>query len=436
MRLLPVLASLVLCDFTKFKSGISNNNNIVAYGDFNSDRFVDVFTLDKDRTTVSVYAWKPQELPKITQGIFYLLTQIIPSQIGCPVTAIIPSDFTFNGKMDLLVVCDKENGKHRNILFFQENGVLGKKEELEPTSTVLTLFDFDGNLHSSLIGRIDDETVVYSFAEGKMKKTVVTGFCKIAEHHSNATLDMNGDCLTDLVLTCEDNEGLSLNIFKNSVSGFSESPVTVKLPEGSGIASFVDFDGDGNVDIVFHVCWPALTCTEKNELQILYNKNSPIKKKGQVCKQDSLEYLPPQIIKLSSVFNDNGIRLQFMNAFIPNQLNSLKFGDYDLDSYPDLLVSTTSNTIYLLTNTECTLSNCDAVHVNRESRTLSLETVGSIEKGKFPTSDAYMASFLDFSKSGRLDLIMNLTGSPISVKAFQNTITNDYFMIKGLCKLF
>jgi len=42
--------------------------------------------------------------------------------------------------------------------------------------------------------------------------------------------------------------------------------------EGVGSVTFADFDGDGAMDFLFPVCVPAGSCSQKNEIHILYNK--------------------------------------------------------------------------------------------------------------------------------------------------------------------
>ena len=40
---------------------------------------------------------------------------------------------------------------------------------------------------------------------------------------------------------------------------------------GVGQVTFMDFDGDGNIDILFPVCWPEDSCDIDNAIEIFYN---------------------------------------------------------------------------------------------------------------------------------------------------------------------
>lgn len=56
--------------------------------------------------------------------------------------------------------------------------------------------------------------------------------------------------------------------------GYSLHSVSAIRP-GTGQATVVDADGDGNLDIVFPVCFPADTCAQENAIHIFYNQVRP-----------------------------------------------------------------------------------------------------------------------------------------------------------------
>jgi hypothetical protein len=57
--------------------------------------------------------------------------------------------------------------------------------------------------------------------------------------HSNAHIDIDGDCRADLIISCQD----SLLIYLNTDFGFVFSK-KVKLPAGAGRVQFTDVNGD------------------------------------------------------------------------------------------------------------------------------------------------------------------------------------------------
>jgi hypothetical protein len=49
-------------------------------------------------------------------------------------------------------------------------------------------------------------------------------------------------------------------------------------------------DGDGNIDVMFPVCWPVGTCAEENSIRIIYNQQRTICTSifgGSDCRKDT-----------------------------------------------------------------------------------------------------------------------------------------------------
>lgn len=99
--------------------------------------------------------------------------------------------------------------------------------------------------------------------------------CKIPNPHSNAFIDLDGDCLADLFLVCQDESstsGLSYQIWINSKASGFQLAQTGSLPAGTGQISFADMDRDGTMDMVFPTCTSGEGC----HINIAYNQQMPL----------------------------------------------------------------------------------------------------------------------------------------------------------------
>lgn len=136
-------------------------------------------------------------------------------------------------------------------------------------------------------------------------------------------MDLNGDCLADLVLTTPTSTGvLSLRsplfpiprlfdldclicsiadtspqyeVFLNIGNGYSQHSTVRSVPKGAGHLTFADFsirvfnlisprcesliflliDGDGTIDVAFPVC-NGINCALENSIHIIYNEQLPL----------------------------------------------------------------------------------------------------------------------------------------------------------------
>jgi len=97
---------------------------------------------------------------------------------------------------------------------------------------------------------------------------------------TNSFVDIDGDCSADLVVS-------SCTTSSNTVEQFCEQPQfhfflnknaeltykqSFKPPKGAGQMSWVDFDRDGNIDLVIPVCYPQPTCSQENYIAIYINQ--------------------------------------------------------------------------------------------------------------------------------------------------------------------
>lgn len=133
-----------------------------------------------------------------------------------------------------------------------------------------------------------------------------------------------------------------------------DHPGLRELPLGAGQLSFSDFDADGDIDIVFPVCWPRPNCSEECSIRIALNQQKKMcssnpfashkncRKTFDLCQADDQYEIPDLNTTESSKYykiinlKDAGIDQLAVN----DQFNTitLRRGDYNLDGYPDLLI--------------------------------------------------------------------------------------------------
>lgn len=78
---------------------------IVSFGDFNSDQLLDLFHLSSDQRTLSTYLWDRKS---------YNFKENLKSKIKTDnnfiILNVVPGDFNFDGKLDLLIMGSKNPG--------------------------------------------------------------------------------------------------------------------------------------------------------------------------------------------------------------------------------------------------------------------------------------------------------------------------------------
>lgn len=49
-----------------------------------------------------------------------------------------------------------------------------------------------------------------------------------------------------------------------------------KTPRGMGQMTFMDFNADGTIDVMFPTCYPSDTCAEDNSIHVFFNVQKPM----------------------------------------------------------------------------------------------------------------------------------------------------------------
>lgn len=182
------------------------------------------------------------------------------------------------------------------------------------------------------------------------------------------------------------------------------------LPTGAGSLSFADIDGDGSMDIVFPVCKDSI-CS----IHVVYNQqmglcsksqesaNTTCRKAQHLCVADpqfKFDFTKPNT-KDYIVF-DMDIFLDDKEYIVTNDISfrgklpvPIHTGDYNLDGYPDLLV-TTSERVILLQSILCDTKLCTSSAVGADRRSFAMVTTGTDILNKIPNPS--QAAFFDIDE--------------------------------------
>ncbi|CAG8649677.1 13977_t:CDS:2, partial [Racocetra fulgida] len=182
---------------------------------------------------------------------------------GFLITNVLPGDYNYDGILDILVMGQVSPGDSSKQLYMRVymgtgNSTFDPNYYNVPSSTAQQPIplDFYGSMKVDLLGHQFGDSSHISIWKNVFNATTRTLFevvqmpvngafqnCTISDPHSNAFIDLNGDCLAGFT--------------------FSQSG---NLPDGTGQISFAD------MDMVYPVCSSGGTC----KIHIAYNKQIPL----------------------------------------------------------------------------------------------------------------------------------------------------------------
>ncbi|KAI9488105.1 hypothetical protein BDB00DRAFT_850036 [Zychaea mexicana] len=269
--------------------------------------------------------------------------------------------------------------------------------------------------------------------------------CIWTHPHSNAVVDLDGDCLADLVFVCQHTGYQSLQIWTNQRDEGFQKARELNLPAGAGPISYADIDGDGSIDLIFPV---------KQQIHVVYNQqmdlcskndnsdNPDCRKAGDLCRADpnfNFDMSSPDskgyvIFDLEGYIDSKGSIQTQDPDFKGVWPIAVHPGDYNLDGYPDLLV-TTNNKVFLLDNILCTYKLCSSGATDVSRRSFSVVQQGAEALAKI--SNPRQAVFFDIDEDGSLDmLVLSKTNTRSDANRTPNFIINNFFndafFLKGL----
>ncbi|KAF7352408.1 T-cell immunomodulatory protein [Mycena venus] len=446
--------------------GINVQGRVIAFGDFNGDQYLDALTLDSDQQTLTVYLWSHDDFVFHSSATF---THPLKIQ------NVVPGDFTHSGKLDLLVMAQGSQSNQLDLSVYTAlpGGGFDTSNPLSVPASALPQpipIDVDGDMKIDLLGMSpssqglqvwqnvwnasDPLSPLFNVVDPLFKGAQ----CTLANPHSNAVVDLNGDCLADVFLLC-DNGSYQIWV-NNKADGFSLA-LQGSMPSGVRSVSFADVDRDGTIDMVFITCSSISTSTGVGSdcvINIAYNKQLPlcttsvdsgVKKGVRTCRppEDLCTADPTFTFDLTdSADNEAYVRMPINSLFpgsslvvldttpVPALPISLKLGDANLDGFPDMLVIIASGQDHvpkMLFSVPCGagVSGCRSGHGKRgwSVATKGTETLDAVK-------DARSVSFLDMDEDGTLDIMVQRTGTlgQGNVLFVQNNFYYDAFFLKAI----
>jgi integrin alpha FG-GAP repeat containing protein 1 len=248
-----------------------------------------------------------------------------------------------------IIFGDHKNLKQNTIDVF-ENSIDGRIPAGPPF-----IYDAQLDMRPGLLFKNENNAVTgwkYDNLDTKRSFTPLGTDCQIVPFHSNALIDINGDCIPDVVLSCDSGGSIELRYYKLNVASHTYergNSLLTGLPIGTSI-TYADINADGHVDLLY---------IQDNQLHVLLNKETPYcesrngvncKPLTKVCFSTDKQSFDPNPSKVSTInFNyckDHWV-IPIENPIVQTTIDntfdvpvSIAVGDIDLDGYPDILIVT------------------------------------------------------------------------------------------------
>ncbi|KZS98847.1 hypothetical protein SISNIDRAFT_403326 [Sistotremastrum niveocremeum HHB9708] len=462
--------------------GLDVNGRPLAYGDFNGGQFVDIVMLASDQQTIEIYQWDHDGFK------FSKSTQL---HHDSPVHNVIPGDYDHDGRLDLLVM-NQDTGRGRTALSIylgSPNGVFEPTRITPPPATLAQPIPLDsgGNMLVDLLGvpyeasstlklwknQINGSTVpaeLFELVDAPLSGGIP---CIPDNPHSNALVDLDGDCIADLFLLCQPETMFGPQSFQfwinNKTSGFKIS-ASGDLPRNIGQITFADMDRDGTMDMVYPTCSSIDRDTGVGSdcfINIVFNRQKPLcvgdasppscRAPDDLCSSDPYfffnfessdpeEFMRVPLSPVISTRKKSGL-LMYDTSFSPPIPLPLRLGDADLDGFPDILLIATGephggilgigqkedHTPKLLLSVPCGpgLPGCAAKGKGGNKRSFHVSSGSEVLDS---ITDASGVSFFDLDEDGTLDILIQRTGDQGSgrVEFVENNFFHDAFFLKAI----
>ncbi|KAK1216969.1 hypothetical protein PQX77_020372 [Marasmius sp. AFHP31] len=427
--------------------------------------------LEDDRRTLSVFLWNHDGFKYDKSGSFKHTNDVYN---------VVPGDFRRTGKLDLLVMSRSQTSGPLDLSLYPALPEGGFDNVISIPSSSLSQpipIDLNGDMKIDLLGMTPESQRGRAQFQGwenvwnasqarsplfKLSDAPFHGKqCTLANPHSNAVIDLNGDCLADVFLVCDDGRGGKyFQIWINNKSdGFTlaqEHP----LPAGTQQISLADMDRDGTIDLVFPTCRSVTSSSGVGNdcsINIAYNKQLPLcsadalLKGAKKCRSpEDLCIADPDFkfdlssgsdlfvsIPLSSILPSSpppGLLVEDTTVS-PSIPLAIKLGDANLDGFTDILliaVNQRGQVPKLIYSAPCGgngVKGCEAPHAKRGWQ-VAIKGVQSLEAIK----DARGVSFLDMDEDGTSDIMVQRTGKEGqgNIMFVQNNFYYDAFFLKAI----
>jgi len=290
------------------------SGRVGAYGDFDSDMYTDMIWISQDSSRILVSRWDPNANSFENPGNPTALQAIVnlPSNVTDKAINVVPADFNYDGKLDVLVTAtDSMSGETTLLLYFGNNKhFTGKPLRVTSSFGQVLVLEANGDMKPDLFGEQYHvggdgkeyvargfwlntlspwpETCLNGVQDGEEEEIDCGGpclpcgcfglssveFCGFNLHtprdmvgnslwplsrtRAHAFADINGDCLADLIIASEKGASSMYEVWVNgrpngTIPKFvpPDQNLMLSLPPGAGSATVADVNRDGSLDLVY-----------------------------------------------------------------------------------------------------------------------------------------------------------------------------------------
>ena len=422
--------------FLLIKTNFTEGEKIIAYADLNNDKYTDIITYIQDNKKFYFNSYiydHNQYIFNRTEKIFTL-----ESNIDNPVirNVIVNSFINTSSNADFLIsISSEDRNQYETQLFYLENeSTIYKNKRISEITSNIVVADINGDRNMEIIFYQDNLRKIYYFKDSYEKDGEPKPFenilsttdkegarnnqflnAPISDKYGSAFVDLNGDCIPDLILTHEDEQQFYLEIYYNNKGKYNLRDYN--FPKDKyGAFVIGDFNRNSQLDILLpHLNEPNIT--------ILYNQY-----------QSNHNWDENYCEKRNTNFNNN-------NIFLTNETNSSKiktipliknntenykfYGNDTLIRIGDLGSSGIPGLLAIFESQNTTKAKI-LRFFEFEKETISYKDLEIDEYLK--NIDLQYATFFDYAEDGRLDLIIQGKNKIVSI---WNNNSPDTFFIKN-----
>ena len=452
--------------FYTFKLGLANNCKPLYYVDLNSDKLNDIIASCKTSNgdyKISYYIYN--EKTKIFEfSDKYNKNPLIISDFE--IISFLANDLNKDGYLDYVMTLKKNKKYESRIYLYNKDGgtyeLIFKSNNDELTQNlfvadigsirILKIIYYDNTTKMRKVfyfDELENKFITKNFTEFLSKNTkVCDGNGKYANMpfeipNSNAFVDIDGDCLNDIIISNYDNTNKKrlLEIWKgvfedNEVKYCLSMNNVYEVDNSLGLFTIVDVDRNALPDIVF----PILNSSPP---QILVAFN--ILSMSYVWTRDYCDDHPPINLskspnsKINKIFENFNIKTSNKNNYIMNIHNNknfmfysdntdfpliLRFIDVNQDSYPDFVTilydkSTKKKNLFIFLSQEIEKGE------NKDRRFFNQNSIYNLTSNYETNYDIIVSSFFDFEDQRKMGLIL-YDSNGISLGLYNNYIYDTY----------
>ncbi|RZF43683.1 hypothetical protein LSTR_LSTR011031 [Laodelphax striatellus] len=408
-------------DITGKVFGSATDGMPAAFGNFNSDKFTDLFVLRNNQKTVAIL------LGSDTEPLLQYSAQLSCSfKDNQKITSVVPGDFDGDAQMDVLVTVVEGDTEVNDVyVLWGETNKLNCNTNVTPLIKMRgqpLAMDYNQDMIVDLFGVHTNGTrMFWVFQKGRDIQPhlhkLVDSSVPLKTPHSHAFLDLNGDSYGDLYLTTVDNT-FEIWLYNEHKQNFHLHQ-NITLPNTLrdkvkyvGQTVFQDLTLEGCLDHLVPVCLSE-DCADSALL---------------VWHQED-QHSAPHWTTLRISYKDWNLAFPDKSRMYLDTL-TLRPGDFNMDGYPDLLATVKNNGAYktvLLENVECK-SNCGEFPRTFEANFDALNPL---------STNTTLGVFYDFLQDGILDVILvhNNGGGKSAVSAFRNSLDYDANFVKVMVSM-